>query len=979
MSDGTIYNAQGRINRLSVLCIDAYGVAVKNGFKGTVDEWLVSLKGDKGEPGAVDFEALTPDQIEQLRGEPFTYEDFTPEQLEALKGEDGYTPQKGVDYFDGEDGKDGKSAYQYAKESGYNGTEQAFSQKLAQDIPTKLPNPYGLTINGTSYDGSKAVNVQLEVPDIDSEEVNALIDTKMHSVKTYGAKGDGSTNDTAAFQEALAANRKVFVPGGTYKLNGTLVIRENCCLELSQDTFIQFGQTAGNCIEMRGSAVLRGNHAMISVPYAFTGNVICMDTTQDGTNHNNIPPYLHSGSTMFKRQRFVYDVNIVKPMSNGLCWSADGACSGKAIYLSCTNVSNTSTDIPWMWAITMSGIRIAGAFTHGIHAINYDSAVGSTNHYTDDAWNHDMRIEATIEACEIGVALENCNCAYLDVTVQPCKGHNNGAKYAKWGIYLNDSKNVDCSRSRVWDWIDNTLWEQGGMYQHIGLVGNCRGLILSDFLYYEESRYDIRELIYTDTPANLEKMTILQEPITRWFKTVDNVPYYFNGDRYEQLTTKKEFQACFNTDMAPTFTDVLATAEDRNGEIYNGTGYWKNHGFDTSGNEYDGSAYAYNVSTGFIAAKVGDVIRAQNILFDRAIVSDGKGGYLGGNCGIQYYDANHNFLIGQTCVAMIVNGSSYYQKCEQTDDGFKITLNPGLADKGTVAYVRFLFYIHDFGENPFMSINEEIGFEQHGFLADGIKVKAKNVVGGTGGGGSSAPSDWNAAEGEPGHVLNRPFYPYNGKIVTEVIINASSQDTVVQQANPIIIGNTYTIHWGDATYTCEALDGSVMSPESAGFPVMGNIGFFDESLGYTDEPFIMASSGGYLQVVGLGEDQEIPFSIDGEIYVKIPEKYIPDSVKGYVIEVTPEEWATLDAENTITMSQSYDPFIDYLYTGGKVSLALNDNDLYYMVSIENAVFGINQETKEFGLMLICNLYVGAIKKQIAFRFNGTKFPPVPLM
>lgn len=43
------------------------------------------------------------------KGSDFTYEDFTPEQLEDLKGaqgEPGYTPQKGVDYFDGKDGKD---------------------------------------------------------------------------------------------------------------------------------------------------------------------------------------------------------------------------------------------------------------------------------------------------------------------------------------------------------------------------------------------------------------------------------------------------------------------------------------------------------------------------------------------------------------------------------------------------------------------------------------------------------------------------------------------------------------------------------------------------------------------------------------------------------------------------------------------------------------------------------------------------------
>ena len=51
MSERTVYNAQGRINRLSVLCIDAFGVAVKNGFKGTVEEWLASLKGEKGDKG----------------------------------------------------------------------------------------------------------------------------------------------------------------------------------------------------------------------------------------------------------------------------------------------------------------------------------------------------------------------------------------------------------------------------------------------------------------------------------------------------------------------------------------------------------------------------------------------------------------------------------------------------------------------------------------------------------------------------------------------------------------------------------------------------------------------------------------------------------------------------------------------------------------------------------------------------------------
>ena len=43
-----------------------------------------------------------------FKGDPFTYDDFTNEQLAGLKGEPGYTPQKGIDYFDGKNGADGK-------------------------------------------------------------------------------------------------------------------------------------------------------------------------------------------------------------------------------------------------------------------------------------------------------------------------------------------------------------------------------------------------------------------------------------------------------------------------------------------------------------------------------------------------------------------------------------------------------------------------------------------------------------------------------------------------------------------------------------------------------------------------------------------------------------------------------------------------------------------------------------------------------
>lgn len=76
------------------------------------------------------------------------------------------------------DGADGKTAYQYAVDGGYTGTEAEFASKLAQE---KFTNPNVLTFAGAvtgSYDGSMAVSV--EIPSaVTDDHINSLIDTKL--------------------------------------------------------------------------------------------------------------------------------------------------------------------------------------------------------------------------------------------------------------------------------------------------------------------------------------------------------------------------------------------------------------------------------------------------------------------------------------------------------------------------------------------------------------------------------------------------------------------------------------------------------------------------------------------------------------------------------------------------------------------------------------------------------------------------------
>ena len=76
------------------------------------------------------------------------------------------------------DGADGKTAYQYAVDGGYTGTEAEFASKLAQE---KFANPNALTFTGAvtgSYDGLMAVSV--EIPSaVTDDHINSLIDVRL--------------------------------------------------------------------------------------------------------------------------------------------------------------------------------------------------------------------------------------------------------------------------------------------------------------------------------------------------------------------------------------------------------------------------------------------------------------------------------------------------------------------------------------------------------------------------------------------------------------------------------------------------------------------------------------------------------------------------------------------------------------------------------------------------------------------------------
>lgn len=113
---------------------DAYGVAVKNGFSGSEEEWLKSLKGEQGPKG--DEGQQGPMGPQGPKGDKGDTGERGPQGVAGPQGPQGPEGERGRDGANGQDGLNGVnglSAYEIALKNGFVGTEKQWLQYLAQN------------------------------------------------------------------------------------------------------------------------------------------------------------------------------------------------------------------------------------------------------------------------------------------------------------------------------------------------------------------------------------------------------------------------------------------------------------------------------------------------------------------------------------------------------------------------------------------------------------------------------------------------------------------------------------------------------------------------------------------------------------------------------------------------------------------------------------------------------------------------------
>lgn len=249
------------------------------------------------------------------------------------KGSDGADGQPGADGKDGADGQpgtSGKSAYQYAQEGGYTGTEEEFAAKMAQEIPTVDAT---LTQAGQAADAA-AVGEQLGNLSEENAELKGDLNNKIEHVDGYKEYDIGTPkvgtywNKTAKKQlesETYQSFNPISLKAGTYHY------------ENMSGSFTFYEDTDGNWIPIG--------------KYSASGNgdvVITNDTTMYITEMQKsgvfVGAKLSSGditqkeSNWFKNPK--YDIDNI---NNTLESLSDYAIKEYCIYVSTTG-SDTSGD-----------------------------------------------------------------------------------------------------------------------------------------------------------------------------------------------------------------------------------------------------------------------------------------------------------------------------------------------------------------------------------------------------------------------------------------------------------------------------------------------------------------------------------------------------------------------------------------------------------------------------------------------------------
>ena len=249
--------------------MSAYEIAVQNGFKGTVEEWLISLKGDDGEISMpIAYDGTFAQLKESEMNHSFNYI-IMDDSDEEYKGHWTYYDKKENQWKDGGE----YLAYKLSNEAKDTVKQKMYYFKNIEDMKNCLTLVNGDVIKTLGYyqendGGAGTYQIVNDNTVIDNTEMihiiknglmaRLIVEDKVN-IKQLGAKGDGVTNDTETIKNAIKNYNSLYFPNGTYIINETIRIEKdisllgestNVILNTSNDTAIVMDVSKCTNLEM---------------------------------------------------------------------------------------------------------------------------------------------------------------------------------------------------------------------------------------------------------------------------------------------------------------------------------------------------------------------------------------------------------------------------------------------------------------------------------------------------------------------------------------------------------------------------------------------------------------------------------------------------------------------------------------------------------------------------------------------------------
>lgn len=138
---------------------------------------------------------------------------------------------------------------------------------------------------------------------------------------------------------------------------------------------------------------------------------------------------------------------------------------------------------------------------------------------------------------------------------------------------------------------------------------------------------------------------------------------------------------------------------------------------------------------------------------------------------------------------------------------------------------------------------------------------------------TSSQSDWNAAEGEPGHVLNRTHWEENSlvEVLPELKFTSyAGNGTTLKTPLGLTPGKTYIVNWNGAEYSCKAFTVSFTADNGDTYTstVIGDYSISDTSATATGEPFCISEH----------DQAELIEAFAVAVYIKVRDDTIHDCI-----------------------------------------------------------------------------------------------------